>query len=237
MNMNMIKDFLPIFKKREIVFKEKYHEVGEIYTFIFQAEEDFLWEPGQHGVFTIKHTKINKPTRAFSIASTPSEGHIKISMKIPEKPSAFKQALLNLQPGMKISMRGPIGSMYTAEKKPLLFIAGGIGITPYRALMKELVSRSEDLPKEVRLLYMDSKEQFIYTEEFEKVGKERPITTRYLVNRADLYQQIDHFVKQNRNEGEYFVAGPKAMVKSIEKSLKNQGVGKKNIKKDPFIGY
>ena len=235
--MNMIKDFLPIFKKREIVFKEKHHEAGEIYTFIFQAEENFHWEPGQHGVFTIKHIKINKPTRAFSIASTPLEGHIKISMKIPEKHSAFKQALLNLQPGMKISMRGPIGSMYTGEKKPLLFIAGGIGITPYRALVKELASRSEGLLKEVHLLYMDSKEQFIYTEEFEKAGKERPIKTTYLGNRADLYQQIDHFVKQNRNEAEYFIAGPKVMVKSIEKALKTKGIRKKNIKKDPFIGY
>jgi ferredoxin-NADP reductase len=235
--MNLIKDILPIFKKHEIAFKEKYREVGNIYTFIFGMDQGVRWEPGQHGVFTIKHTKIKKPTRAFSIASTPSEGQIKISMKIPENPSEFKKALLELQPGMKVAMRGPIGSMYTEEQKPLLFIAGGIGITPYRALVKNLQRNTSGYTKEVKLLYMDSKEQFIYTEEFNKAGKTSPIETNYLVNREKLYGKIDSFIAKHSNEAEYFVAGPKSMTKAIEKALKDKGVTKKNIKKDPFIGY
>ena len=127
--------------------------------------------------------------------------------------------------------------MYTTEKKPLLFIAGGIGITPYRALVGELLSNPKALPKEVHLLYMDSKKQLIYTEELDKAGKETPIKTSYLANRQDLYQQIDDFVNEHSNEGEYFVAGAKSMAKSIEKALKNKGIKKNNIKMDPFIGY
>jgi len=84
---------------------------------------------------------------------------------------------------------------------------------------------------------MDSKEQFIYTEEFDEAGKETPIKTSYLVNREDLYQHIDNFVNEHSNEGEYFVAGAKSMAKSIEKALKNKGIKKKYIKMDPFIGY
>lgn len=56
--MNLVRDILPIFKKHQISFKEKYQEVGDIYTFIFEAEKPIKWEAGQHGVFTIKHTKI-----------------------------------------------------------------------------------------------------------------------------------------------------------------------------------
>lgn len=235
--MNLITDILPIFKKYQITYKEKYQEVGDIYTFIFEMDESIRWEAGQHGIFTIKHTKIKKPTRAFSIASTPSEGHIKISMKISEEPSEFKEALLNIQPGMKIVMRGPIGSMYTKEKKPLLFIAGGIGITPYRALVKDLISNFADIPNEVKLLYMDSKEQFIYTDELDKAGDTSPIETNYLVNRESLYGKIESFIGKHGNEAEYFVAGPKAMTKAVEKALRNKGINKKNIKKDPFIGY
>jgi len=235
--MNLIKDIFPIFKKHQLSFKEKYHEIGNIYTFIFEMDESIQWEAGQHGIFTIKHKKIKKPTRAFSIASTPSEGHIKISMKIPAEPSAFKKALLSLQPGMKVSMRGPIGSMYTEERKPLLFIAGGIGITPYRALVKNLLTTSGAIPDEVQLLYIDSKEHFIYTDELEKAGKVSPIKTNYLAKRENLYEKIENFIGKHSNEAEYFVAGPKVMTKAVEKALKDKGINKKNIKKDPFIGY
>ncbi|TCT12203.1 ferredoxin-NADP reductase [Natranaerovirga pectinivora] len=235
--MNLLKDILPIFKKYQITFKEKYREVGDIYTFIFESEEQINWKAGQHGICTINHVKINKPTRAFSIASIPSEGHIKISMRISENPSEYKQALLNLQPGMKISMRGPIGSFYTENQKPLLFIAGGIGITPYRALIKNLLLKSVQMSNDVQLLYMDSREEFIYREELEEAGRLSAINTKYLNKREALNEEIEKFIAKHNNEGEYFIVGTKSMVNPIKALLKSKGIKKKNIKKDTFFGY
>lgn len=232
----MIKDILPIFKKHQIYFKESYKEIGDIYTFIFEPKGKINWKAGQHGVFTLNNKKINKPTRAFSIASIPSEGHIKISMKISENPSAFKQELLNFKPGMEISMRGPIGSFYIRNQKPVVFIAGGIGITPYRALLKNRLLDSEQ-NNDVKLLYMDSKEEHIYKEELEKASNNPSIKTDFLVNREHLNKEIETFIIKNNNKAEYFIVGSKFMVNNIERLLKNKGINKKNIKKDTFIGY
>lgn len=235
--MFLLSDILPIFKKSQISFKEKYREVGNIYTFVFEMEEPINWKAGQHGVFTINHVKVKKPTRPFSIASIPSEGHIKISMKISENPSEFKQALLNLQPGTKISLRGPIGSFYTKDPKPLLFIAGGIGITPYRALIKDLLANSGEMYNDVKLLYLDSGEEYIYKTELEEASKEPYINTNYLVRRESLNEEIQKFIARYNNDAEYFVVGSKSMVKDTEALLKSKGIKKKNIKKDTFIGY
>ncbi|WP_069999032.1 FAD-dependent oxidoreductase [Cellulosilyticum sp. I15G10I2] len=235
--MRLLKDILPIFKKHQIYLKEKYREAGDIYTFVFEMEQPIYWKAGQHGVFTIEHTKISKPTRAFSIASIPSEGHIKISMKISENPSEYKQALLSLQPGIKVAMRGPIGSFYTDNQKPLLFIAGGIGITPYRALIQDLLLNNTELSSDVQLLYLDSQKAFIYKAELDKADKEFGVKTHYLAKREDLHEEIENFIAKHNNEAEYFIVGSIAMVKSIETLVKSRGVKKKNIKKDPFIGY
>ncbi|KAB3530777.1 FAD-dependent oxidoreductase [Alkaliphilus pronyensis] len=235
--MILLKDILPIFKKHDIYLKEKHKEVGDIYTFIFETEKQIKWKAGQHGVFTISHKKINKATRAFSIASIPSEGHIKISMKISEKPSEFKEAILNLKPGMKMSMRGPIGSFYTEKNNPLLFIAGGIGITPYRALIRNLITSPAELSKDVELLYMDSRDEFIYREDFDKAAKESLIKVNYLNKRESLSEKIEGFIDKHGNEAEYFIVGSKAMINSMEAILKDKGIKKKNIKKDTFIGY
>jgi len=235
--MGLFKDILSIFKKREIYLKEKYKEVADIYTFIFEMREQINWKAGQHGLFTIDHVKVNRATRAFSIASIPSEGQIKISMKISENPSEFKQALLNLQSGMKISMRGPIGSFHPENQKPLLFIAGGIGITPYRALIKDLLFNSVEISKDVQLLYMDSREEYIYTVELEEARKISSIKTNYLIKRENLSEEIEKFIAKYDNEAEYFVAGPKSMTNAIEALLKIRGIKKKNIKRDKFVGY
>ncbi len=235
--MNFKKDILPIVKKYPLVFKRKVQEVEDIYTFYFDAGKSIDWEAGQHGIFLMKFTQAKKPFRVFSLASIPSEGHIEISTKVGEKPSEFKQVLLDLEPGDKISMRGPVGPFYVDEEKPRLFIAGGIGITPYRAIIRDLRINNKKLDKETRLLYLDSNEAFIYGEELGEAEKTEGISIHYLRKREQLYEEIDRFIDKYQNDGVYFVAGPKPMTKGIEKALKDKGIDGKNIKIDGFIGY
>lgn len=235
--MNLKKDILPVFKKYPLIFKKKVREVEDIYTFYFDAGESIKWEAGQHGIFLMKFTQAKRPFRVFSIASIPSEGHIEISTKVGKKPSAFKQVLLDLEPGMNIFMRGPVGPFYVDEKKPLLFIAGGIGITPYRAMIRDLRLNAKNLDKEVRLLYLDSNEAFIYGEELGKAEETKWINIHYLTKREKLYEEIHRFIEKYQNGGTYFVAGPKPMTKAVEKALKAEGIDGKNIKIDGFIGY
>lgn len=87
-------------------------------------------------MFTITHKKIKNPTRPFTLASAPTENIIKVTMKITDNASDFKKAMLELNKGMKISMSGPVGSFYLKDDRPTILIAGGIGITPFRSILK-----------------------------------------------------------------------------------------------------
>lgn len=233
--MSFFQDISPIFKKKELSFLESYKETGDIYTFIFEKEKDLHWKAGQHGVFSIIHKKIKKPTRPFSVASAPEENIVKITMGISDNPSKFKKAMLELKQGMKISMRGPIGPMYVNDNKPTLLIAGGIGITPFRSILKNVENGTND--REIVLLYIDSKGSFIYEAELNEIARNKAIKVNYLHSRDNLYREIDSFTSKYENNAKYYLAGTKSMVNSIVGYLKSHNISKGNIKKDAFIGY
>ncbi|WHY77825.1 FAD-dependent oxidoreductase [Neobacillus sp. WH10] len=235
--MGFFQDISPIFKKREIVFIESYKESVDVYTFIFEKEKDLKWKAGQHGVFSILHKTIKKPTRPFSVASAPSESMLKLSMKISDNPSDFKRAMLELKQGMKISMRGPIGPLYIDDNSPSLLIAGGIGITPFRSIVKEIENEGNESANQISLLYIDSKGSFIYKDELNELSKNTSINVSYLTSREDLYKEVDHFSSKYRNTAKYYLGGSKTMVDTITSYLKKKQVFKRNIKKDVFIGY
>ncbi|MBM7616110.1 FAD-dependent oxidoreductase [Alkaliphilus hydrothermalis] len=237
--MGFLQDILPIFKKHTLVLQEKRNETGDIVTFIFKPQEKLQWKSGQHGIFFINHVKIKKSSRAFSIASTPDDGEIMISMRITKEPSEYKKALMTMAEGTTITMRGPIGSFYVEENNPVLMVAGGIGITPYRALIKE-VSQSQNtkiLPKSITLLYLDSKEQYIYHNEFQEMSQDPKINIKHLNSRESLKKEMEDFINQHNNEGKYYLSGSGTMVKELKQTLKDKGISKKQIKNDIFIGY
>lgn len=235
--MGFIKDIIKIFKKYEISYVKKVNDIGDIYTFYFQSTQDIKWIAGQHGLFKIEHKKIKKPRRVFSIASTCEEEYLMISTKISKNPSPFKTALMALKPGMKISMRGPIGPFYISDHKPTLLIAGGIGITPYRAILKNEILSTRQLPNPIKLLYIQGSKEYLYVDDFERFEQRESIDIAYLDNRGDFQNKITDFVKEYGNEATYFLTGSKKMTDDLTKSLKSQGIEKGNVKKDIFYGY
>ncbi|SFK04722.1 NAD(P)H-flavin reductase [Halobacillus dabanensis] len=235
--MSFFQDALAMFKKRDLLFLESYKETEDVYTFLFQKENDLNWKAGQHGLFTITHKKIKNKTRPFTVASAPAEGVVRISTRISEKPSEFKQAMLELKQGMTINMTGPLGSFNPEDNKPSLLIAGGIGITPFRSILKQIELEEKGIKKPMQLLYLDSNKSFIFKDELDAIANHPLISVTYLDSRDGLYQEIDTFTTLNEGDGQYFIAGSKSMVKSISDFLKSNQVPKKNIKKDAFYGY
>ena len=235
--MGFIQDILPLFKKRQITLKESYKELGDIYSFIFEKDDNLNWKAGQHGIFTITNKKIKKPTRPFSVASASSEGIIKLTMKITNNSSEFKKVMLELKKGMKINMRGPIGPLYINNTNPALLVAGGIGITLFRAMLKEIEIAGKQILNPMQLLYIDDNGSFVYKDELDALSKNIPIKVDYLQARDELYKQIESFTSSHRNMGKYYVGGPKPMVDSVSEFLKSKGINKNDIKKDVFFGY
>lgn len=235
--MNLLKDMTSVFKKRELSFIERCKESEGVYSFIFEKPQDLTWTAGQHGLFTIMHKKVKNPTKPFTLSAVPVEKVVKITTKIKEEPSEFKQALLELKPDMKIKMSGPVGSFYLKDDLPTLFIAGGIGITPYRAILKQIIKEGNTDEKQINLLYMDSKKLYIFKDELDGMTDDNVMNVKYLDSRNLLQEEIDKFITLYQNKGNYFIAGPKSMVDTVSAYIKNQNVPKRNINKDGFFGY
>lgn len=235
--MGFMQDVLPIFKKRQLTFLESRKESADVYSFLFEKESGMTWKAGQHGLFQITHAKMKNPVRPITLASAPAEHAIRITTRIGNDPSEFKKALLELKAGMTVSMSGPVGSFYLKENRPALLIAGGIGVTPFRSMIRQLEAEGGGDAAHVRLLYLDSKQNYLFREEFEQAAARLSIFVSFLASRDDLRRGIDEFIASHKDNGSYFVSGPKSMVEEVSSAIQKQNISKRNIKKDVFIGY
>lgn len=187
-------------------------------------------------MFTISHKTIKNGTKPFSVASAPTENVIKITTRVGDNPSDYKKALLELKQGMKVSIRGPVGPFYLKDNRPSLLIAGGIGITPFRSILKQLEAEGKVDEKQIHLLYMDSDKSYLFKEELDAMAKHPSLSVTYLDSREDLQKEIDKLITSFKDNGQYFIAGPKSLVDSITADLQ-KSISKKNIHKDAFFGY
>ncbi|MCR2805628.1 FAD-dependent oxidoreductase [Paenibacillus soyae] len=235
--MSFFRDFLKMFKKREITLIESYKESDNVYSFLFEKDKGVSWLAGQHGLFSILHKKIKNPLKPFSVASAPSENVIRLTMAIGKEPSEFKQAMLELKPGMKMNMTGPVGTFQLADNSPAVLIAGGIGITPFRSMLKQLEAEGKGNGQPVHLLYLDSGKSYVFQEELDALAEHPSIHVSYLDSREMLEQELLKLSSQFKDSGKFYVAGPKSMVESMAAFLQKHQIPKRNIKKDSFFGY
>ncbi|MCM2677634.1 FAD-dependent oxidoreductase [Alkalicoccobacillus plakortidis] len=234
--MGLLKDVFSIFKKSELTYKRKIEESDDIFTFYFDKPKDLDWQAGQHGLFTITHQKIKNGTRPFTIATSPAEDELSITTKLTGELSAFKQSLSELETGMKINMSGPVGSFYLKDSNPALLIAGGVGITPYRAILKQIENEGLN-NREIKLLYISKPEETIYKEELTDLSTRLSVSVEFITEKSNLYPLIDQFSALHINNGQYYIAGSKPFVESVTNHIKGKGIRKAQIHKDTFLGY
>jgi ferredoxin-NADP reductase len=232
--MSIFNEIKAVLTPKEIIFKEMKKEDENTYTFIFEPVKPFEWRAGKHAMFFIMHKKIKKTMRLFSISSCPSENKIAITTKIGENPSDYKKALLELRPTMKMQLRGPMGPFVIQQSRTNCFIAGGIGITPFWSMMKEIHIGGQKFNGNIKLFYINSKDTILFGEELKAMNKN--ISTEFFTDKQVIENRIKEMISQ-KDDTVYFVAGTKQMTTSVKQMLIEQGVKKKNIKTDTFIGY
>lgn len=228
-------DYSGFFKTRTLTLTQTIHEGSNVYSFIFKPDKPSSWKPGQHAVFTMPGREIEGKTwRAFSVASAPYEGVIRIGTTIPDKPSDFKQKLRNLTPGETIKMHGPFGELHRSKRtKHIVGIAGGIGITPFRSMIADLVHSPTDNTK-ITLLYSCT-EFYAYKDELDAWATDPRVEIKYMHTPDEVNAAIAEQTKLHRNEAYYFISGSPGMIEAIIKTLRQKGV--RNIVNDPFKGY
>lgn len=230
-------DYIPVINRRTLVLQETIQESEEIFSFIFKPKGPLRWKAGQHGIFMFpfSHAKVEgKFWRAFSIASSSHEGVVRISTIIKkEGASSFKQNLKAMKTGDELIMHGPFGEFHTSHKVcRIVGIAGGIGITPFRALTKDIAS---GVIAETKLTLIYSAATYTFKEELETLAKHPSIEIVYTQTPDEVNAALDAQIQLHGNSACYFISGSPGMIGAIRKSLKEKGV--RNIVNDSFKGY
>ncbi len=227
-------DYIGVFNKRTLILIETISEGNDIYSFIFKPEKPFSWKAGQHGIFTIPHRRISGKTwRAFSIASAPEEGVVRIATIIKSEPSDFKKTLLGLKVGETVTLHGPFGEMYVKRTmKQIVGVAGGIGITPFRALIMAIASGTIDT--KLTLIY-SAVGGHIFKNEFDTALAHPNIQIIYTNTPEEVNDVLSSQVALHQNSAHYFISGSPRMIEAIKKTLEEKGV--RNIVNDSFTGY
>jgi ferredoxin-NADP reductase len=219
----------------KITLKEKFPDIGDVYRFEFDFDPAFKWESGQHAVFFFgESTSDEAQRRVFSIASSRGEEIIRVSTRIREKPSAFKSRLMELRKGDMINMRGPYGSfVITDETANIVGVAGGIGITPFRAILYDIYNGLSKAKAE--LVYSCKDNKYPFREDINDFEKSENIAIHYVSSRDEVCDALTALEKKYGNRAEYYVSGPPAMVKELKERLRGDSI--ENVKDDPFLGY
>src|SRR3989338_6724385 len=118
------------------------NETPEVKSYYFVADAPINFKAGQFLKYFLSHPESDQRgvSRYFTISSAPQEKTIMMTTKfVPGDGSSFKQALLKIAPGDHIEAEGPSGSFtYQDHLQEVVFVAGGIGITPFRAILMDL---------------------------------------------------------------------------------------------------
>jgi ferredoxin-NADP reductase len=164
--------------------------------------------------------------RTFSLASSPTEpGHVTITCKISDTP--YKQALARLAPGDEATLFGPIGRFLLDAERPSVFLAGGIGVTPFRGMIRYAHDRKLVAPR-VLLYCARTPEELLFRPEFDRIAAESPaVRVHYSVTRpaeangswsgrvgridGDWIQRATHALHEPR----YYVAGLPEIVREM----------------------
>lgn len=223
----------------KLTFLYSKSETPDVASFIFEPEREVTWKAGQYLHYVIPGTdrEGQKNDRYFSIASAPSEKHIMLTTRFFEKPSYFKQALKAMKGGDTIEAEEPEGDFVIDDpSKDLIFIAGGIGITPYRSMLIEAAAQGQQL--RVNLLYANRNEHIAYRRQLDKLAqKNHTMKISYIIKPRRIDDELLKASLSSIDQPLVYVSGPEPMVEAMVEQLKAAGASEDNIKTDYFPGY
>lgn len=201
----------------------------------FDVGAEFSFQAGQYATITLPHLSecpIKEQFRDFSITSSPEEIPI-ITVTYRDSTSLYKKTLSGMQTGDNVLVEGPKGVfMLPAEDTQLIFIAGGVGITPFISMLRHL-KQSPGTSKPILFYYNRSRDSAAYLSELEGYQDViilhavfGPITKESIVvGNDDLSNAL------------WYVAGPQSMVKGTREILSTISVGDEHIRTEEFTGY
>jgi len=180
-------------------------------------------------------------TRPYSIASSPKDslnGFYMITVKRKADGILSNYLLNNAKVGDVIESSAPLGEFtynVLRDKKELVFIAGGSGVTPFRSLIKAVVEKTYDL--NITLLYgAKTEDEIIYKDYFDSLNDKR-IKVVYVLSDSKNNKYENGFINKDiinkykpERECSYFISGPYNMFKFLKGEIETLNLRKKLVR-------
>lgn len=234
-------------KSRLLATVEEVQEIAKnTYEYTFSLPKKIEFQAGQYFEWTLPHRARDGrgARRFFSASSAPGSDHLSFAVRFVEQGSSFKKYLQGMNKGDEMYVTGRAGDfLLPSEPTPLLFVAGGIGVTPFISQIRYLSSSKQNF--NIVLLYAcQSLDHLAFKEELQEaesrglrcipvienapeeyVGYKGRITPKLLQEAVPDYQSR-HF----------YISGSPGMVDAIMKVLRSLSVPRRAIKTDYFPG-
>jgi ferredoxin-NADP reductase/Na+-transporting NADH:ubiquinone oxidoreductase subunit NqrB len=224
----------------------------DIIDFVFALPQPIKFKPGQYMEWTLPHTGADARgnRRYFTLASSPTEPNLRLGVKFYPKGSSYKRAMKELDAHSVVAAAQLGGDFVMPDDttRKLAFIAGGIGITPFRSMIKYLVDTKQS--RDVALLYSEkSIDELVYVSIFEQARKQLGTKTTYFVTDQDHSRKHPHFRQgfitaetikaelPDYHERWFYISGSESMVAAMKSQLRQLGVPGRRIRTDYFSGY
>jgi ferredoxin-NADP reductase len=239
-------------QKVELRLSRKVRVAPDIFDFVFKPSQKLAFVPGQYMEFTLDHDHPDSRgnRRYFTLASSPTENNVHLGIRFVDQGSSFKEAMYKMDGRIKF-MGAQIAGDFTLPRDPrkkLVFLAGGIGITPFRSMIKYLLDSR--LQRDIVLIYaVKTVNDIVYHDVFSAAYAKLGIRVYYtltdtsavpanwngLVGRIN--EEMIRSMVPDYHERMFYLSGPLDMVQGCEKSLRKLNLGFEQIKKDFFPGF
>ncbi len=229
---------------------------GDVIEFVWKIKNfstnKLNFKAGQYLEWTLGHKKADMRgnRRFFTISSSPTEEGVRLGVKFYDKGSSFKNKLNALEVGDEIVASQLAGefTLPVDTKNKLVFIAGGIGVTPFRSMTKNILDNNEK--RDVVFMFSNkTPADIVYKDIFDRAEVESGFKNIYIVNEANGEQSIKNlktgFITADLIKSEvpdykermFYISGSHGMVSSFETELQKMGVKRGDILVDFFPGF
>jgi ferredoxin-NADP reductase len=215
----------------------KQHLIDNVWAFRFQPSEPLVWTAGQYVRVELPHDNPDEQgtKRWFTNSAAPYEGIMQITTRVTD--STFKQALAKLVEGDELQLiENPEGDFVWQDSDlPIIFVAGGIGVTPFHSILKQRVH--DQLPINVTLIYGARTEDVPFRDELAQWAADNTdFKVTYVVGKPLTAEKLAE-LEPKLNQSFVYLSGPEPMVEALGKDLQAHGLPEAQIKQDEFPNY
>jgi ferredoxin-NADP reductase len=232
--------------------KDRKHVGDDTAVYYFDKPTNFEFKAGQFANFTLldaPETDLKGNTRTLSLANAPHEKNLMVAMRLRD--TAFKRALNELPIGTRVLVQGPYGNLtlHNNGTRPAVFLAGGIGITPFRSMIWQATNAQR--AHRMFLFYSVRRpEDAAFLEELQGMEEMNPrfkcivTVTRPDERKNGWHGETGHITQEILEKwiGDlkapiYYIAGPPAMVSGLRLMLSGAGISDDDSRAEEFFGY